>query len=141
MKTQHWTDEQLVAHLYGVGPEDGHLNECAACRLRVTEMQACRQSFEALRGTDEDVTFEFLSRQRRAIYAGLSRRRMVFGMRRLAAASAVVAAAAAGIIVNEGRRQANSRQISDAQLVEEVSQLAQDPTPTAVAPIEGLFQE
>jgi hypothetical protein len=141
MSSEHWTDEQLVAHLYGVGPEDGHLNDCAACRLRINDMQANRQSFEALRGTDEDVTFELLARQRRAIYSGLRRKQSVFGMGRWASATAMVAVVAGAIIVIEERQQAEHRQISDAQLVEEVSQMAQDPTPTAVAPIEGLFQE
>lgn len=141
MKMEHWTDEQLLAHLYGVGPEDGHLNDCAACRQRITEMQANRQSFEALRGTDDDVTFEFLARQRRAIYAGLGRKRSFFAVGRWASALAMVAVVAGAIIVIEERQQADNRQISDAQLVEEVSQMAQDPTPTAIAPIEGLFQE
>ncbi len=140
MKMEHWTDEQLFAHLYGVGPEDGHLNDCAACRQRTTEMQANRQSFEALRGTDDDVTFEFLARQRRAIYAGLGKKRNIFGMGRWASAVAMVAVVAGAIIVIEERQQDN-RQISDAQLIEEVSRMAQDSTPTAVAPMEGLFQE
>ncbi len=141
MKTEHWTDEQLLAHLYGVGPEDGHPNDCSACGQRITEMLANRQSIEALRGTHEDVTFELLARQRRAIYAGLGRKRSVFAMGRWASALAMVAFVAGAIIVIEERQQADNRQISDAQLVEEVSQMAQDPTPTAVAPIEGLFQE
>src|SRR5271154_1481571 len=103
MKTQHWMDEQLIAHLYGVGPEDGHLTECAACRLRAMEMQASRQSFEALRGADAEVTFEFLARQRRAIYAGLGKKRSLFGMRRWASSVAMLAVAAGAIIVIEER--------------------------------------
>jgi hypothetical protein len=141
MKTEHWTDELLVAHLYGAGPEDGHLKECDACRLRVSEMQANRQSFEALRGMDEDVTFELLARQRRAVYAGLGRKRSAFAAGRWASAVAMVAIVAGAIILIEERQQTDNRQISDAQIVEEVSQMAQDPTPTAVAPIEGLFKE
>ncbi len=141
MNTEHWTYEQLLAHLYGVGPEDGHLDDCAACRLRVTEMRANRRSFEALRASDEDVTFEFLARQRRAIYAALGRKRSLFGMGRWTSAVAMVAVVAGALIVTEERQQRDKHQISDAQLVEEVSRMAQDPTPTAVAPIEGLFQQ
>jgi predicted anti-sigma-YlaC factor YlaD len=141
MKTEHWTDDQVIAHLYGVGPEDGHLQECAACRVRTAEMQSNRLSLDALRDTDEEVTFEFLARQRRAIYASLGRKRRAFRMRQWASAVAMVAVAASAIIVIEERRQKDDRQISDAQLVEEVSRIAQDSTPTAVAPMEGLFQE
>ena len=141
MKTKHWTDDQLVAHLYGVGPEDGHLQDCAACRLRIAKMQSNRKSFEALREADEGVTFEFLARQRRAIYARLDGKRSALGMRRWTSVVAMVAAAVGAIIVIEERRQVDDRQISDAQLVEEVSRMAQDTTPTSVVPMEGLFQE
>jgi hypothetical protein len=141
MNTQHWTDEQLLAHLYGVGPEDGHLSECPACDARIGEMQVNRESFEALRKSNADVSFEFLAKQRRAIYAGLGQKRSAFGIRRWASAMAMVAVAAGGVIVIEERHQAMNPQTSDAQLVEEVSQLAQDQTPAAVAPIEALFQE
>jgi hypothetical protein len=139
MQAQHWTDEQLLAHLYGVGPEDGHLNTCAVCRTRITDMQANRVSFEA--NHREDVSFELLARQRRAIYAGLSKPRSVLALPRWTSAVAMVAVAAGGIIVIEERQQASHPSISDAQLVEEVSQMAQDPTPAAVAPMEALFQE
>jgi hypothetical protein len=140
MNSEHWTDEQLIAHLYGVGPEGGHLNDCAACRQRINQLQTNRQSFEALRGSAGDVSFEFLSRQRRAIYAGLGKKRNIFGFGRWASAVAMVAVVAGAVIVIEERQQ-DRHQISDAQLVEEVSRMAQDSTPTAVAPIEGLFQE
>ena len=86
------------------------------------------------------MSFEFLARQRRAIYAGLGKKRNIFGMGRWASAVAMVAVVAGAVIVIEERPQ-DRHQISDAQLVEEVSRMAQDSTPTAVAPIEGLFQE
>ncbi len=139
MQAQHWTDEQLIAHLYGLGPEDEHLNACAACRARIAEMQANRISFEG--NHSEDVGFGLLARQRRAIYAGLSKPRSVFALPRWTSAVAMVAVAAAAVIVIEERRQASPTPISDAQLVDEVGKMAQDPTPAAVAPMEALFEE
>lgn len=140
MNAPHWTDEQLVSHLYGVGPEDGHLNECPECRSRIAGMQSNRQLLEAIPDAGDGVSPEFLARQRRAIYAGLGKPRRAF-LPRWAPAIATLAVAAAGFIVLEERHQASHPPISDAQLVEEVSQMAQDPTPSAVAPMEALFQE
>src|ERR1019366_7637120 len=34
MNGGHWTEEDLINHAYGIGPEDGHLDVCAGCRVR-----------------------------------------------------------------------------------------------------------
>jgi len=35
MREKHWTEDQIIAEFYGVGPEDGHLDQCPACRARL----------------------------------------------------------------------------------------------------------
>ena len=34
MNGGHWTDQDLINHVYGVGPEDEHLQACSECRAR-----------------------------------------------------------------------------------------------------------
>ena len=46
----HWTDDQLIAHLYGVGPDDGHLHDCRDCQSRLSVIEG-RQ--KALRSSEE----------------------------------------------------------------------------------------
>ena len=67
-QSAHWTDEQLIDHLYGVGPADGHLDQCELCRDRLTALEVRRQQVSMA----EPVSDDFLAAQRRAIYARLS---------------------------------------------------------------------
>jgi hypothetical protein len=39
----HWTDEQLIQHLYGIAPEEQHIEVCAYCRDRLADMIAARR--------------------------------------------------------------------------------------------------
>ena len=66
MTTGHWTDDQLLQTIYGIGPSDNHLNDCADCNARLVAMQANRENVE--RAAAFDVTSDFLAAQRRAIY-------------------------------------------------------------------------
>ena len=34
MYDKHWSDDDLVARLYGVKPEDPHIRECGFCAQR-----------------------------------------------------------------------------------------------------------
>ncbi len=63
----HWTDEQLIASLYGVGPENGHLGGCEECKSRRSLLLANRNNSEAIGSLDPEVSFEYLAAQRRAI--------------------------------------------------------------------------
>ncbi|HLH03334.1 MAG TPA: hypothetical protein VKX25_11220 [Bryobacteraceae bacterium] len=139
----HWTDEQLIAHLYGVGPEDGHLSACAECRSRLSAMETRREQVAA---GAEEVPSEYLIAQRRRIYAALSERGNVWSrwnLRRWAPASAAALALAASLFFYGEQRRAQEHQnaISDAQLAQEVSQLAQGSEAPQTAPLEGLFVE
>ncbi len=46
MTSRHWTEDELVAHLYGVGPTDGHLEVCNECSSRVHAMEETRVASE-----------------------------------------------------------------------------------------------
>ena len=147
----HWTDEQVIEHLYGIGPEDGHLASCLECRDRVAVMQARWRSIEE--GTGDEVSFEFLAAQRRKVYARLADQvgwRRIFQMRRWVPAAMALFAIGAGLAVFEethpfglgdSHGQVVDSNISDAELASEVSRFADGSEPKATAPLQALFEE
>lgn len=141
----HWTDEQLIAHLYGVGPQGSHVEDCADCQARLLAMRSQRQAVEAA-SSPSDVSFEFLAAQRRRIHARVTepvRWWSHLPLRRWTSAAAGIAVVAGGLlIVEHDRRQpAVPNNISDAQLARDVSRMAEDPEPPATAPLQALFEE
>lgn len=139
----HWTDDQLIAYVYGLGPEDEHFEKCAECQVRLAAMQANRQSVDA--SSEEEAGFDFLAAQRRKIYARLTERAPAWqhrSIRRWAAAAAVVFVMAGGLLVYEDTRQATvENNVSDAQLAQQVSSMTQDSEPQPTAPLQALFEE
>ena len=142
----HWTDEQLIQHLYGIGPEGNHIEQCRDCGERLSAMRSARRMLEAESSVLEQVPFDLLAAQRRSIYsriAGISSERIGLQLRRWTAAAAMVFLLGGGAMILEQNR---SRQVvqnkeSDAQLAQEVSRMAQDSEPSATAPLQGLFDE
>lgn len=144
MKQRHSTDEEMLAQIYGLRPASPHLDACPECAGRLAAMLASRNRAEAAHCPADEIGAAFLAAQRRAVYARLDRPRW-FGfqsllLRRWAPACAMVAVLAGGALVFEQRQAALASHVSDAQLFTEVGQLAEDPTPDAVAPIEGMFE-
>jgi anti-sigma factor RsiW len=141
---RHWTDDELIDHLYGIGPEDSHLAACADCRARLLRMEARREALNS--ATEGDVSHDFLAAQRRSIYARITqpvRWWQQLHLRRWASALATVSLLAAGLVYYQSvQRQHELReQLSDAELAQEVSSMAQDPEPSPTAPLQGLFEE
>jgi hypothetical protein len=141
-QSAHWTDEQLIDHIYGIGPADGHLNQCEYCLSRLSAAETRRRQVSM----EEPVSDTFFAAQRRAIYARLSEphswwRKLPAG--RWAAASAMVAvllgSATAYQYQSHRRELAESR--ADAQLAQDVSQMSFESEPQATAPLQGLFVE
>ncbi|MDQ2774394.1 MAG: hypothetical protein M3Y57_05630 [Acidobacteriota bacterium] len=149
----HWTDDQLIEHLYGIRAEDGHFSFCRHCRERALAMQSRRQSIEDKFGAEDEVSFDFLAAQRRRIHARLDQTAkwwQVFHVRRWAPAAAALFVMGAGLVVMKETqplgmgghaRQVVKANVSDAQLAAEVSQLADDSEPSPTAPLQALFEE
>lgn len=142
--TPHWTDEQLIAHLYGAGPEDAHLESCLECQARVSRMQARRQAVEGESNTNQ-VSFDLLAAQRRKIYAAIEQPVAWWShtqIRRWGSALAGLTILAGGLLMYESHRKpAPSEGIPDTQLAQEVGRIAADPEPPATAPLQALFEE
>ena len=141
----HWTDEQLIEHLYGLGPDSQHLDHCRDCAERLSAMVDARRAVEVKSSLADQVPFELLAAQRRSVYSRISQRprwRLALPVRRLAAAAAMVALLGGGAFVYEQQQShVVNTQVSDAQLAQEVSQMAQNPEPSSTAPLEGLFDQ
>jgi len=142
----HWTDEQLIEHLYGVGPDPRHLKECSECRGRLSGMLAARRAVEAEAAAERQVTLDLLAAQRRSIYGRIARSQgwpSSLNVRRWAAIGAMLALLGGGAALYQQARQQQPLQnkMTDAQLVQEVSQIASDSEPRPTAPLQALFDE
>jgi len=139
-QSAHWTDEQLIDHLYGVGPTDGHLHQCEQCKSRLSTMENRRQNLSV----EETVSDQFLAAQRRSIYARLSEpQRWWQGIpvRHWAAAATMLAVLSGSAAFYENHRREAAEARADAQLAQDVSQMSFESEAQATAPLKGLFIE
>jgi hypothetical protein len=146
-RSGHWTDDQVIAHLYGVGPEDGHILDCDECRGRASNMLSRRQLVD--HGAGNEVSFEFLAAQRRGIYQKLDQPTR-WQVRRWVSAAAAILVVAGGLAIYQQRQDQTGHfpvkavaedKISDAQLAADVARMAQSTEPDPAAPLQELFEE
>jgi hypothetical protein len=139
MADKHWNDDELIGRLYGVGPEDGHLEECRDCAGRWRQLLAVRRCvLEA-----PEPSQEFLAAQRRALCERIERGdapswRVPF----IPSMAGAVMMLLLGFLLSGPRpaQQPSMAASSDVQLTE-VYAAVQDVEPAAVEPIHGLFEE
>lgn len=141
----HWTDEQLIASLYGVGPENDHLRHCQKCESRRASLWSNRGALEDTEPNEKELSFEFLAAQRRAVCERLAARPAwpsIPGWRRWAPAAMALLLLGGGAAVYEKHHagQVAGSQLSDAQLAFEVSRMSQDWQDQPAAPLQGLFE-
>lgn len=152
IQSGHWTDDELVAWIYGVGPSGDHLGGCSDCQTRLAAMQAKRNQIEEAAGLGDAVTASFLAAQRRTIYQRLEqpvRWWTALPVRRWAAGLATACVLGGSLFVYEQNvykpnheAQLAQERISDAKLAQEVATMAQDSDTgvSSMAPLEGLFE-
>ena len=142
MTKRHWTNEELMDYLYGLGPEDGHEKECAECQQRIASMQARR----AEKAEDPWVPEEFLRAQQESITQRVARSDTSERVwwRPPAWAALMVAVAMALSWPQPGTKNltdANSATASDAGMYLEIYQTISSEEPRALAPMHSLFEE
>ncbi len=123
------------------------MKNCADCGERLSKMVAARRAVESQGSELEQPPFELLAAQRRRVYVAIERPSFAwydFPVRKWAAAGAMVLLLGGGAALYEQGRHAdvdNRSKVSDAQLAQEVSQVAGNSEPSSTAPLEGLFDE
>ena len=138
MYGKHWSDDELVARLYGVRPEDPHIKVCESCARR---WEAVRLRHDTLRPAAPEVSEAFLAAQRRAIEARLGERRLHVRRTLVPALAAVLAAAVLVVMRPAPEKPPAVQEISDSQLFEDVFRRASATEPSSVGPIRSLFEE
>lgn len=136
MGARHWSDEEILADLYNVGPADGSPDECADCRRR---REWVRRRQEELRVAAPELSEAFLAAQRQAIMARAAIRPRFSGLRLVPGLAAVVLLLLT-IIVTRPVPKVQPAPEPDAQLLEDVSSIVTHSEPRAVEPVRGLFQ-
>ncbi len=133
---EHWNDDELMERLYGLGPEDGHLRECAACGARWRALlQARGRVLEP-----PPIAEELLAAQRRAIYTRLEQPVSRRGWFSFAPAAVATAAVLLLAVLLRGPAPRTNSEPSDTELFADVFVLAQGTEPQAVEPIHALFE-
>jgi hypothetical protein len=140
---RHWTDEELIDRLYGVGPETpaelGHLASCGDCGVRWQSVQERRS--EAI--LPPSVSEGFLRAQRQRIHARIENPGFVRSVLRPVPALATVLLVAMGWMLQRPdppKPEPRTAVISDTQLFTEIAS-AVDQEPRAADPIHSLFTE
>ncbi|HLJ13421.1 MAG TPA: hypothetical protein VKV15_02915 [Bryobacteraceae bacterium] len=129
----HWTDDELLDHLYGLKADESHLAECSSCSSRAKHLAAARE--RAAEGPE--ITWDALAEQRRNIYRRLGE--PLHSSRRFVWATSLAVLFVLMIGLTFLRTKPESR--SDDQFYSEVSAIVQNPAPQAVQPIESLIEE
>lgn len=146
----HPNDEELLGFIYGLEPSNEHVVHCSECRLRIADMQDRRRTMDRMSGEHVDANLHLLAEQRRALQARIEAETSVwFPIRRWAPVALMLLLLTGGgvAVLERGHSpmaehvQAGQRVISDDELAQQVSQIANDPEPSAAAPIEGLFED
>ena len=141
---RHWSRDEMVSHLYGLDPAEGlnsgHLETCESCRPAWLGLQERRR--DSLSGMT--VSEGLLRKQRQAVFARIERPRPPAPLWGLVPA-AMTALLLVGVSFQppkpEAYIQTAAITASDRELFNELSELLQEDTPRAAAPIRALFVE
>lgn len=140
MTERHWTEQQQIAHLYGVGPEDGHLAGCPECRERAGVLAAVRAGQR-----EEHVSDALLAEQRRRIWRRVEQPRRNWRWQVVSGLATAALAVAFWVVRPDVPSEPEPVMAvtvpTDAEFFAEVSALAEAAEPQAGSPVRGLFME
>ncbi len=137
MNGGHWSEQNFIDHLYGIGPDDGHLDVCADCRGQWTQLQLRREPVLE----QPEVPSEILAKQRRNIYRQLGRNTdRAKGM--MPAFAAVLLLLLGFFFMRPGSTPSSpSAPVTDAELFSDIYALEQTSEPGVAKPMRALFEE
>jgi hypothetical protein len=137
MNGRHWTDEDLINSIYGIGPQRDHLDQCPECRERWLAFQSRRSEITV----EPEVSADFLAAQRRMIYHRIEQGPQ--RMRRLVPAFVAMLALLIALMVHRpGSTPAPGPSLSpsDEQLTSDIYSMEQSSEPQAARAMHALFE-
>jgi hypothetical protein len=141
MNGKHWGEDDLLDRLYGVGPDDDHLKDCAECGERWQALLARRHAL----GDQVEVDPSRLLRQRVAVMDRIERSSTsLVSWRAVVVGFASATAMMLGLIVYHPERPKPNpvtTASSDTQFFSEIYSEMEQTEPRAVKPMRRLFQE
>ena len=138
MCDKHWTDDELIARLYDLQPENDHLAKCVSCAQR---LDAIRSKYKELRPPQIDVSPEFLAAQRRAIRQQIHTKRKSLPRILVPVIVSLLLAVIVMVYRPASVTPPTKQQISDTELFDDVFNRISDPLPSSAGPIRSLFEE
>lgn len=135
MTSEHWTEEHLLDHLYGLRDADEHLAACQECSARVARLSLSRAQATA----PPEIPDDFLAAQRRNIHERIGSPIRTWHPLRWAASAMALLAIVLGLSLYRSNPVAPASH--DDQFFTEISAMAQTSAPRAVQPIEALVQD
>ena len=142
MRDRHWTQEELVAGLFGLEPEDRHLAACPECRRRLDSMRQRRDTLAA--AIEGRVSGERLAAQRLAIRSRIGNRNRKFNPF-LVPTFAAAALIALTVFISLRPTTAPEQQVRGAaagdEVLEEAYRMSTSLEPAALIPVQALFEE
>jgi hypothetical protein len=142
---RHWTEDDFIARIYGVGPRDGHLETCPQCRDSWLLFQSRREFL--MSAVEQDVPARILASQRQVVLHRIKAAQSP--LRPLVPILAAAGTLALGVFLmlppstpsSATNGAATEKDLSDAQLFQETAAIGQSAEPRGAKPIEALFQE
>ena len=137
MKARHWGDDELIERLYGLGPADGHLEECGLCASRWRDLLASRE--QVLQPAP--VSEELLVHQRDAVQQACGRPVRSYWWLPYAYASATAAVLLLAVLLYRPAPVPEPARVSsDTELLADVYSVLMRSEPLAAEPIHALFE-
>jgi anti-sigma factor RsiW len=153
MNDRHWTDEELIHRLYGVGPEESareaHLRACPECSRRRQALEQSRadlvQSMQSVVADDARLRAQRDAVWRRLEGARRPWRRSVLWTRVVPTGATALLLAFAVVLYRPTPQPAPKQvavvqQISDEELFNDIASIMKEDAPRAAKPIQGLFE-
>ena len=137
MADRHWSDEQLLARLYGMEQGDGHLHDCAECLRRWKEICARRRE---LLGNRPHVSTGYLAEQRNAVRKRITAESPRLRLRLAPALAALLLLVAVLTLFQRQSKSPVLPETADNRVFEDAFTLASGEEPEAVEPIQALFE-
>ncbi len=139
MSGEHYSDDDLVARLFGLGTDDAHLAECEECTRRWDKI---RERNELRRLAEAEVPAGFLAAQSRAIYARVERKSRRLPLRWLPLpAAALLVMVMVLTVFKPASHKPPKDVISDDQALQDVFTVGSRMEPAGLKPVESLFEE